>query len=367
MNHAALGVLLVLCSGAPAFADEREDWVRSAIARAAAFQSEASLRIQFETRSLRKASQREMTELRARVEGLPAHPDRVRLGELERIEERGEDVRVHTLWWDKGRFRLSRHAAVDPEISYSESVDVGDSGWTMTPQHLYILGPFETRPRAHSVRISGTSAMYEFESLAFPMLSDLAKAKDLAVETNQPARWRAAGTIQTPVGERFIVVAGSWSEERRAGLVERADVFLPANRSTPASTVMVSKHEWIDPLGSFIGSEATTIEDGTPTRRATLISVTPLDAAEFRSIVRTPAIDGTDPIRGKVTFTQYNDYRGRVPSIAAMNENGRFDPVQFENTPGGRWASTLRWLGWLSAAGIVCLLVVLKMKRNQVP
>jgi hypothetical protein len=367
MRLTTLAAFVVLGCGSIARGDDVETWVKGAIAKAASIENDASFKAVYETRSLQKADLAEIERLRARVAGKPAHPDRTQLGMLERIERRGEDLRVKSLWWDRGRFRLSRDPGVEPEGGYFECVDLGDEGWKMSPQQLTVVGPMDTRPGGHNVRLSGTSSLQEIATFWAAGLSTLGTSGNVQVETTPQGVWRAAGTITTSVGERRVVVTGRWDQARQAGLVERTDAYLPTNLTNPIYSSVVTGHQWMDWFGAFVGTEVVITENGTPRQRLTLVSLSPLDQAEFRTLIARPKIDGSDPIRGKVTFTQYVDYRRDTPDLRVANEKGEFEKVDYPDTPAGRRNATLQTLGWIAAGGIIATLIALRIRSARPP
>jgi len=93
--------------------------------------------------------------------------------------------------------------------------------------------------------------------------------------------------------------------------------------------------------------------------------MSPIGTEEFEAVTRTPDFDGSDAVRGRVTFTQVTDFREGTPSYEIKTAEGAVQALNVEDTPVGHGRSVLRTTGWVVAGSLVVLLVLLRLRRGS--
>jgi hypothetical protein len=93
------------------------------------------------------------------------------------------------------------------------------------------------------------------------------------------------------------------------------------------------------------------------------LSIDVLNEQEFSLLTKQPEISDSDPIRGKVTFTQIQDFTGTSPLFTIKDDSG-IRTLTYGQTPEGQRRSTVKVIGWITAGMIVVTLLLLRVRAS---
>ncbi len=344
--------------------DDIKAWLSKQIEEASSNFGGRAFKIQYRVESQEKLDAGELARLREKLKNLPEHPERARLRHLEQLEKYGPEVRKQTVWFRDGEMRVNREAGNDPSSKYFDFVSLKDSGWKMTPDQMFVLGEAEKRPPGHTLVSAASSITFEVSDFVCLWARSVKVDDKTTVAMETDSRWIASIEHETPVGPRLFVLHGSWSNESRTGQVTESEVIDPRSKQVLAKS-SASEFRASDVFSREVAHLVTNEEGGRGTNRLVLESVSPLGTEEFEVVTRTPAFDGADAVRGKVTFTQVTDFREGAPSYEIKTAEGAVQSLSVEDTPVGHGRSVLRTTGWVVAGSLVVLLVLLRLRRGS--
>lgn len=361
---AGLGLRLAESRVEAASPDDIKAWLSKQVEEASGNFGGRAFKIQYRVESQEKLDAGELARLREKLKNLPEHPERARLRHLEELEKYGPEIRKQTVWFRDGEMRVNREAGADPASKYFDFVSLKDSGWKMTPDQMFLLGEAEKRPPGHTLVSAASSITFEICDFVCLWARSLKVDDKMTVAMESDGRWVASFERETPAGPRLFVLHGSWSDESRTGQVTRGEVIDPRSKRV-LSKSSASEFRASDVFSREVAHLVTNEEGGRGTNRLVLESVSPLGAEEFEAVTRTPAFDGADAVRGKVTFTQVTDFREGVPSYEIKTAEGAVQSLSVEDTLVGHGRSVLRTTGWVVAGSLVVLLVLLRLRRGS--
>ncbi|QOJ00549.1 MAG: hypothetical protein HRU70_08615 [Phycisphaeraceae bacterium] len=360
-----MATILVYSTIAITSDEQARAWFDRVVAHARSGLDSLELKITYRVESLEPLDTTQIPALRARVKDFPEHPDRILLDRLERFERFGPEIRTQTVWVRHGQLRISREPTLDPGSFYYDLIDFGDSGWSLTPTQLSLVGTRDSRPRGQSFASPISASALEVHDFIAPGAATLARADVQRFILDPTGRWSAESVLATPAGPRAYVVRGRWDPSRGAGAFAGSQLHESGLDSKVISTLEASDHR---PTAGMLSDPASVLmyaSQASPPRRATLVALAALDPAEFKAVTARPTLNGSDPIRGPVTFTQINDYTGRDAEYRVADEKREFQTVAVEETPEGRQRAWLRRAGWALAAGILVTIVLLRVKQAR--
>ncbi len=344
--------------------DDIKSWLSKQVEEASGNFGGRAFKVVYRVESQEKLDAGELARLREKLKNLPEHPERARLRHLEQLEKFGPEVRKQTVWFRDGEMRVNREAGADPASKYFDFVSLKDSGWKMTPDQMFVLGAAEKRPPGHTLVSAASSITFEVSDFIC-LWARSVKVDDKSTVTMEPeGRWVASFERETPVGPRLFVLHGSWNNESSSGQVTRSEVVDPRTKQVLARS-SASEFRASDVFSREVAHVITNEEGGRETSRLVLESMSPLRAEEFEGVTRTPAFDGSDVVRGKVTFTQVTDFRDGSPSYEIKTPEGTVQSLSVEDTSVGHGRSVLRTTGWVVAGSLVVFLVLLRVRRGS--
>lgn len=145
--------------------------------------------------------------------------------------------------------------------------------------------------------------------------------------------------VVAPTGGRLLVERAT---TRRASQETLGGFSLAGWRAEPLSPTgwLATEYESFGAEGAFVQSYR-------------IITLRPLGEDDrVRELVAVPPSDGTDPVRGAVTFRSVTDHR---PGRRTVTIDGETAPITDVRQGGG--VSVTRVLGWIALSGLIAGLV----------
>ena len=250
----------------------------------------------------------ELARLAAIIEGKPDHPLRRTHDELKAQIEIGPKTTRYRLWYGgPSRWRLSMTYPLHLPAGYecAEIAYDGPRSWWMTPKELRLLDarrPPENRDPAALISalphyVSDWLAMgFSSGPLGITPVSSVVRDGVWEATTTSATGqrvWRYRGRVE---GDRIVA-------DNRELIVAEDDPTVVGYRST------WSEWLYIDAVGRWAAARVDRFDaDGVAYMTTVLHEIRPLTPGELNPLLPLPTPDGTDPIRGPVTFTSIVDY-----------------------------------------------------------
>jgi hypothetical protein len=360
-------VLVSLMATASVRADETEAvkaWFISLLSEANQNFKTRSMKLEWNRESLTAPSASEIEEIRTRVKNYPEHPDRARLAMLEAALKNGPQEWRETIWFRKGDFRSNTQSGRNDDPFYIDAVRVGSSGWKLNPGELVIVDASGSAPAGHDLGI-------HYDAVATNVMPFFG----VGLEWFGP--WEASCTFEAKGSGKWIARAKFSSDALQGTTMITIEWDTTKQRGRCVEAVMQSRgvtnldqrevaSDWFEvPFQTNEMARTITVEQsGKPAMRRSLLRAEVLDENEFDSITKQPDINGRDPIRGQVTFTQVHDFTESSPVFTIKDDTGT-RKIQYAQTEEGKKASVLRVLGWVTASMIVVTLVLLRVRAAR--
>lgn len=340
---------------------EAKAWFLDRLASANAKLADQSFKIEYRVESLEKVDTSNIAVLRETVRTFPEHPDRGVLQRAERFLKYGPDARTHTLWFREGEARYNREAGIEPGDTYQDACLLKSSGWKLSPQSVFLLGPAGQAPPGHRLDTVINSALYEVISLIGPGLAGFGPWNDQSVfALAADGAWKAENTTESNGKARKSTLTGSWDVATRSGRFAQGVIEIAGRvvyKETAKSWKAVSG--WPGEIAERVEIE----DNGKPWQGVVSLSIAPLIDKEFEAVTQTPSIDGEDSIRGASTFTQLQDLSGRVPTYIVKDPaSNTIQAFSQSETASGHRQWMLRTFGWVTAGLIVIALVLIRIR-----
>ncbi len=308
-----------------------------------------------------------LAALRARVANRPEHPERRDLVKFEaRLRGEVERVRVR-LWRWNGGWRISRDpigSSASTAPSFWDFVSTERDAWHLTTHTLTV---FDARAGDHAVEQHRSAISDSAMSLVLfgNLFAGGTVGHGLTLEPvldDATGIWRVTSTAKVNEGSIRYAAEGRWDQSAERGWFVRSSLDQLDAHGAVVSGTSYTAEDWryVDAIDLTLAAVVTERDHtGAARTRHTLASTTPFTSAEFGALTRTPEVHTEDPVRGRVTFTSVMDHRGGATLPAHIGI-----AVPAERPPGG--VSGMRIAGWVTAAGLVILIVVLRTRASGV-
>jgi len=311
-----------------------------------------------------------LDRLRREVPGHPDHPDRNHLPAYEARLAGKFDRAIVTYWYDPAT-GIRRHNRTYEGIGATTYFDTGigtDVMWRLMDEQLVI------------VSVSRPDPMYDFPVLLGGEINDLHVALSGGlfsgaghlppplVELHDQTSWTA--TSEDPKQQITFEARGTWDDTHGVGVLAQV-VMRCGDQANPFTLKYVcTGHRFLEGIGRWTPERIELWKaDSVPLRLYSIytsIDATSVDSSEIKPLVALPAMDGTDPIRGALTFSSTLDLRPGERAFKNRNDQGGITVLPLAQTPEFKHYSRLRRFGWISAALITCSLVAIRVRRwNQ--
>ena len=313
----------------------------------------------------------ELALLRAEAEGKPDHPNWSEIRAEEQRRRQPADASRHTIWSDgRGRWRYSHSYldSVSDTPAFVDSTVAGDAMWRMTRESLHVAstGLGTSTPNFGDPRTSLGTIRWHLRALLFGFLGEASAAgvaPEAGVELDSAGEWTIHAGAPGIARSRF---EGRWDPDAHRGFVSRVTIVdqPPDLQGSVGVRFLLDGWRFDADAGRWIAGSVTEVRpDGVVDHRLVTGDASPVSPEEFERLVAMPPMTGEDPVRGAVSFTSLYDHR--------PGTRKRFDIAPDRSTtgatdlPGARSYRAWRLGGWLTAAALVALFVVLRIRRSH--
>jgi hypothetical protein len=235
----------------------------------------------------------------------------------------------------------------------------------MVPRQLFVLGPAASRPPGHGIEALTSNALNEVSDCVALNTALFGTTDGATFRFASDGTWEFSRQKEFPAGVGTLMVGGTWDGAAGSGTVTHASFRTLNEPGRVVFSSLASDFRTVPVFGSAVAHVMTAEQGGAPYRRVLLESIEPLDEETFRAVTVTPAIDGTDAVRGEVTFTELTDLTGGEPQYVVRGPEGDLQRLSFGETPRGRDSAVLQILGWCVAAALVVLIVLLRVRARS--
>lgn len=259
-------------------------------------------------------SEEEIARLRDEVQGKPHHPMRT---VLELIDERARTGRPSVT----GEFRLFlageawRFCESLPNGEYIDRARTPTQPRQLSSKSLVLFDPRDAGVQGRSVDGQEFTFMPMVGELLFGALN-LGRISRISLQPPRidGNRWRAiarSAAAPNPSAVFAVEYAGRWDDDLGRGFVDEFTIIEHGSRPEVVGERRLFRDWAFHPIARmWIAARSDRyLASGKLSRTLELISVDPLPPGGFAAIAAPPAVDGTDPIRGAVTFTSVVDHR----------------------------------------------------------
>lgn len=308
-------------------------------------------------------SQAEIEALRARVRDKPDHRERSVLEGYDRRLKKGPDVARFEVWFSSRSHWRFNATYLHTTGNYFDIVTDGRIGWGMGPEQLTLIDPTGTIPPGYDYPASEGTILqgigqFVHPGFVLPAMSRLelggaviagglwtitASRKDLVT-------LELSGPDPDPVADRLAATDVRLTRSAKfPGEVGRRWAITLAKNTFPPMILASEVLEYAP--------------DGRLLRRYVLEKAEAKSDEEIRHVFTPPAIDGTDPIRGPVTFKELHDHSGGGVPVYTLNHPGEKRVVLGTELPEVRAARRLREAGWWAAGVLAASIVSIRVYR----
>lgn len=300
-----------------------------------------------------------LDEMRRTVKDKPEHPLRSQLQSFERAIEnpRGRWMTL-TVISRGGEWRANRN---EPQGEYRDYAWSKESAFELSRTKLLVTKP---SPEASEARRFAQVSSDFLSSLDAVLTSGVGQAGNRMLHFKPVfagSKWTMSGRLKelTPGETCDMQLTGSWDPATHTGRIERVRSVIRRADGTVLNLGSDSSEFQYEPLLDLQIPRVMIRyhEDGQPRFEYRFKEARKVSASEMRDLLKVPTPNGTDPVRGKLEFTKVEDYRGG--SESASLATGMPTPPS-----ASKGDSSLRWLGWAAAGGLVALFVGLKLRKS---
>jgi len=311
----------------------------------------------------------ELERMRKDIAGKPDHPDRQTLECYEQALKKKPYTTRYRLWsHGTGNWRYNSEWGYGNDLNHY---------WdkTLTPRNTWMLLEESLEVFEHDSSFRGGADLPSLESSFGPELetmfcahlSTLSKAGfTRGVTTVAGNTWRVVFTkdVRGSKARAEIAFSGRWDDAQGRGFVEEERIVSSPDAASVGRLTRYKEWSKEASLDRFV---AYRVEQYTPENRLDRVTVfeeaKAEEEGEFDRVTAIPPTDGSDPVRGKTTFTRITDHRTNRQSIVAPGrgvESSARLPVQ--TAVGSIWQ---RRLGWIVSGCLVMGLVVMAVYRRK--
>ncbi len=346
---------------------EAEPWLLGLVNIRDRIDAWGDVQVRWRSRDRYVPSRDELELIRERIKDRPDHPNRALLRQYER-RVAGKDFRdLHLAILSPDSCRFSDTRDAEPS-NYFDCVLTPTARWSMSAASLSVLNPAVEPPSARDYRVAVHAGKDQIASLASGGLSSL-RGKTIRVESwrNEGDRWEAKFTAEKDGRVFRGRGAGRWSSEASDRTVN--ELTLDITFSGQTARVECAAKDWKPHAAAgmmMAGTYSETTSGRIPASiEIVLNEVEPLSTEAFADLARIPTIAGRDPIRGQVTFTNFDDYRGMEAQFHSVDQDGNVTTVPQSQHPSVIVLGRYRLMGWVVLSCLVAGLVLLRIRAGH--
>jgi len=310
----------------------------------------------------------EIESLRNEIGRVKSHP---RVLELQVLEKRLRDPTIATRfrlwrWGEEWRWSSEATNGSSEQVEYFDRVWTRSDAWQLTPNQL-VVGDAETV----------VASIYRIDTSASGIASDLtilfdgqlsaARAQGITLipTMSSETSWTAHGQRRLPNGAVVDVSArGTWDQSASTGALLRREWEVKSPEgATELDTLEFAEWRAWPGLDRPVASSVVVSINGSPQRRLEVRAIEPYSKEQFRDLVRVPALDGDDIIRGPSTYRSVVELR-RGKEVASQIDDGESRVIAQNELILGKRSSLINVLGWVLAVGLLIALVCFSFMRR---
>lgn len=354
--------------GIPAAARARQDqevlgFFRASVREARAWRPPPNIVFRFEESLYPQLDDAALAALDESTRRFPDHPERATVAREKRRREKGPDRVEHAFWYagpQRWRYSTTDHG----QKLYVDQVVTDELMWSMTADTLAVIDPKQVPPQ-RDLR----SAEGEFYGhLGWFVWGRLHNGESIGLEpveagTTDGKRWYG---LSSAPGSSSFRWEGDLGDLSSRAMPLRSELVASETFPREVGTVYELSGWAMDPL--LKQPVAHRIELRAPGGRllrvAELRALEPLDQAEFRRLTAEPSDNGSDPVRGPVTYASVLDFRPSRQSIASRGARDQAKPMP-SSMVGATSADKYRPTAWIAAGALVSTLVAARVWRAR--
>lgn len=311
----------------------------------------------------------EIESLRNEIGRVKSHP---RVLELQVLEKRLRDPTIATRfrlwrWGEEWRWSSEATNGSSEQVEYFDRVWTRSDAWQLTPNQL-VVGDAETVVASiYRIDVSASGIASDLTILFDGQLS-AARAQGITLipTMSSETSWTAHGQRRLPNGTVMDVSAsGTWDQSASSGTLLRRDweVKSPEGAAELDTLEFAEWRTWPG-LDRPVASAVVVSINGVPQRRLDVLAIEPYSKEQFRELVRVPALDGNDVIRGPSTYRSVVELRGGKEA-ASQIVDGDSQTIARNDILLGKRSSLVSVLGWALAAALLIALVCYRLMRRS--
>lgn len=253
---------------------------------------------------------------------------------------------------------------------YADKIKTARAVWIMTGNTLTVMEPGKPAPPGRDFSTTESIFRREVGYLTAGGVAVLAilRASPGKITLTRGGGWECPAISQALGAE--LHVTGSWDARNSRGHIHEITVTRAEHSAErdQGRTWTFAEPIFNAALGRPMIPKAIEYNpDGTPIETIVFEGATPFDPASFEALTRVPAHDGTDPVRGPVTFTGIHDFRkgGDDGTHFVRKEDGTMATIAGSQTPWARYERELRTVGWVLLACLSVFFIGYKLRQRQ--
>jgi hypothetical protein len=300
-----------------------------------------------------------LASLRRETAGRPDHPGRFDVEACDRYLRDGPSLEEAVVWSaEPTRWRYSIfHVRPVFSFAYFDAAKTGETLWSLTAERLTVYDDKHPAPPGRAVDHVASSIKAEIGSFVHGplwMFYEPAMLAKPSVRIDDDG-WEVAATSESGVSAR---AAGSWDAALARGFVDSVEYSTPG---AGGETFRCTSTGWHadEVLGTWV-AERVENHYQRPIGKKVLIlnSVIRCDDKRLEAALAVPDLSRPDPIRGPLTITRVDDFRGRGVAPQSVSLAGARPRTLLESL------ATLR-VEWIAAGVLVVSVVGLFLYRKH--
>ncbi|MDQ7013122.1 MAG: hypothetical protein Q9O74_04415 [Planctomycetota bacterium] len=348
--------------------DDVRAWFADAWLQAAATPSLPGFRIELHVEYPPQYTDEHLAALRRQAEGKPDHPNWTIIRAEERRRRQPFDASRITIWTDDRegwRYSRSYLTSTTDKPSYIDAVVSDSVMWQLTPEELHVADSRDgTATGAHGDARLREGAMRTYlRELLLGRLgngADNGFGPDGRIEVLPDGRWAAYVAHPERGAHRF---EGTWDASLGRGFVETIEIVETPDEFAKFRGTRYEIAGWYfdDTAQRWLARTASEISpDGVVDHKTVLDAVMSVTPDELDAVFAVPPVEGSDPVRGEVTFRSLYDHR---PTALARHDLGP-DRAIVGSTDLSGASSFRRWRvgGWVLAGVLIAGFVWLRFR-----
>ncbi len=310
----------------------------------------------------------EVQRLLHKIAKLPDHPKRSWAQRQLARHEDGPEVAIAEFWRSGGswRYNQTNWQSDGTEWLWVDRVSTPDVTWSLSARDLHIADP--SRPP------TGKGDWYRNPEIALELLATAcvnllhgrlgtqvpeSTEPDISVVEDEQG-WIARVRRNAGFEWRFRIEP---SESGEPFKIRSMESYRTDDEGTVQTGRVVLSEEMVDtPWGAAHRTAEWINDKGMMWRRYVLLAASDELPNNVESYFKLPAVDGEDPIRGKITVSRIFDYRPGHRRLTQIEKGIATASRPLRGAPSSGLG--IRVVGWIAAGVIAAILVYLRLRRK---